>query len=139
VVFVSYKPERMRELRKGVKERNEDAAKLILRYVKAATPEETTLLRNSIESDATAEVINVGFSTPEYGIYVHQGTLDVAHGHRGWTEGESYELEAWKSAQDRRGGSTEIIPPKGLMPRPFLVYGMVQAKPYLEAEYPPIN
>lgn len=139
MVFVSYKPERMAELRAGVKQRNEAAEAILVRHIKANTPTETRTLRNAIEGNTTEETVDVGFSFPEYGVYVHQGTLDFAHGLRGWTEAESYELEAWKSAQDRRGGSTIVTPPKGLMPRPFLVYGAVQAKKYLRAAYPPIN
>jgi hypothetical protein len=139
MTFRSYRRERMSELREGLKDRNERAAKLMLRYIKESTPVETTTLRNNIDSHVTEEVVDIGFSEPEYGIYVHQGTLDVAHGRGGWTEEQSKELEAWKSAQDRRGGSTAITPPKGLMPRPFLVYGAVQAKPYLRAVYTPIN
>jgi hypothetical protein len=139
VGFVSYKKQRMSELRDGVEERNGRAEKLLLKHILTHTPVDTTLLRQSIKGHSDEEGAIVGFNTPEYGIYVHQGTLDFAHGHGGWTEQESYELEAWKAAQDRRGGSTEIIPPKGLMPRPFLVYGAVQAKKYLRAAYPPIN
>jgi hypothetical protein len=137
--FVSYKPQRMKELRDGVKERNGRAEDLLVKHIKAHTPIETLLLRKNIFGHTTEEEVVVGFNAPQYGIYVHQGTMDFAHGHDGWTEQESYELEAWKSAQDRRGGSTEIIPPKGLMPRPFLVYGAVQAKKYLPGVYTPIN
>jgi hypothetical protein len=129
----------MAELRKGLKDRNERAEAILLRHIKDHTPEDTKLLKTSIYGHTTEETVDIGFRFPHYGVYVHQGTLDFSHGLEEWDEAESYELLAWQSAQNRRGGSKEIIPPKGLMPRPFLVYGAVQAKKYLRAAYPPIN
>ena len=135
----SYRRERMSELRDGIRDRNEKAGEFIEKRCKAATPEQTETLKNSIESYATGETIDVGFTAPKYGLYVHNGTIDFNHKRETWGEEGVAEFEAWKSAQDRRGGSTEITPPKGLMPRPFLLVGIVQAKPRLRTFYPPIN
>lgn len=129
----SYRIERSRELHDAIKRRNRDAGIAVVAASRAACPKETSALADSIKSNPTDDGVTIG-TNKSYAPYVHQGTLDFNH--RGpWSEAEADELLAWKSAQQRRGGSTKVVPPKGLMPRPFLVFGMVRAKPLLRRIY----
>ncbi len=138
-MLISHRKARTAELSAGILSRNRKAGEHIERLCKAATPKETSLLRSSIEAHATQETVDVGFRGPKYGLYVHNGTIDFNHRRETWEEAEVVQYEAWMSAQARRGGSTVVVPPKGLMPRPFLLVGIVQAKPRLRTFYPPIS
>lgn len=129
----SYRRERSSEFHDAIKRRNIAAGVAVANACKDAAPAETGVLRASIKSVPTDDGVTIGTNL-DYGKFVHNGTYDFNH--RGpWSEAEAGELLAWKSAQVRRGGSTVVTPPKGLMPRPFLVFGVVQAKPALKAIY----
>lgn len=130
----SYRIQRSKEIHAEIKRRNEAAGVVVAAYSQAACPVQTTVLRNSIRHVATEDDVKIGFGGVPYGKFVHNGTMDFRHKGE-WSEAESGQLLSWKSAQQRRGGSTVVTPPKGLMPRPFLVYGLVQSKPALKRIY----
>jgi phage gpG-like protein len=91
------------------------------------------VLADSIKSTPSDDSVVIG-TNKSYAKFVHNGTMDFRHDGP-WSEAEGNELLAWKSAQARRGSSTKVVPPKGLMPRPFLVFGLVRAKPLLRRIY----
>jgi phage gpG-like protein len=119
----------MAELNGGLRRKNAQAKELIQASCRSVCPEELGSLKRSIDGHSDASTVIVG-TNKWYGGFVHNGTYDFRHSGP-WTEGESAEILAWQTAQRRRGGSTQVTPPKGLMPRPFMVYGMVLAKPGL--------
>lgn len=125
----SYRKERVDQLHRGLQAKKVIAGKLVQATSRNVCPVETTTLRQSIGFAVDDEGVNIGTSK-YYAGFVHNGTMDFRHD-GSWSEAEGAELLAWKSAQTRRGGSTVVVPPKGLMPRPFLVYGLVIAKPGL--------
>lgn len=126
----SYRKERVDQLHRGLEAKKAIAGKLVQATSRSVTPVDTTTLRRSIDYAVDDDGVNIGVGGVKYAGFVHNGTMDFHH-EGDWSEAEGAELLAWKSAQTRRGGSRVVVPPKGLMPRPFLVYGLVIAKPGL--------
>jgi hypothetical protein len=146
MTFRSYRKERMRELSDGMKERHDAAGKLIQKQVRRMTPigtpestgdpnyQITLALWKSIEYHPEVDSVKVG-TNKYYGPYVHQGTYDYAHGYRGWTEAEAREFNSITDTGDGPGQGR-----KGMQARPFLVNGLLNARPFLYAIYNrPIN
>lgn len=125
----SYRRERMKELRDGMHRRHAAAGRVVVGYVKSKTPVDAGILRASISSDSHEDHVDIGTNL-KYAPYVHQGTYDYKHGYRGWGEAEAREAEAFffhNSVGDNR--------PRGALPRPFLVNGLLEARPFLYAIY----
>jgi hypothetical protein len=84
--------------------------------------------------EAYVESVQEGNEGTRYAPYVHQGTRDYAHGYGGWTEGEARAFDSLTDTGDGLGGR------RGMRARPFLVNGLLDAKPLLYAIYNrPIN
>lgn len=135
----SYRKQRMAELRSDIAEKHKKAIPggiaLIRRWTPIGTPETTGdpnyvithRLWNSIQGSSDATSTTWGTSGVKYAPYVHQGTLDYAHGYLGWTEAEAMEFESVFDTGDRAG------PMKGMKARPFLVRGLLDYRPGLIA------
>ena len=140
MTFKSYRPQRSKELSDGVLGKMRASAVAAKAAIQAITPvgtPETTgdpnyvvthALQRSIETGrATTDHVDIG-TNKYYGPYVHQGTYDYAHGYRGWSEGEAREADSMFFHNDQRFSGR-----KGAMPRPFLVNGLLNARPALAA------
>lgn len=138
----SYRIQRMDELRDGIKARHALAGKMVVeRFIKPKTPvgtPETTgdpnypvteHLRDSIESRASEDHVDMGTNV-YYAPYVHQGTYDWAHGYGGWAE-----PNARKAADMFFHNRNDVTGVKGAMPRPFLVNGLLDSRPFLYPIY----
>lgn len=137
----SYRRERMRELRDGIKDRNEQAKDAVIKSVRFRTPigtpastgdphyQVTAALWRSIDGHADEDGVVVG-TNKKYGIYVHQGTYDYAHGYGGWSEAEAAEFDSLTDTGDGPGRGL-----KGMKPRPYLVNGLLGARPQLSIIY----
>lgn len=78
--------------------------------------------------------VDIG-TNKHYGPYVHQGTYDYAHGYGGWTEAEAREFDSLTDTGDGRG-----VGLKGMKARPFLVNGLLNARPAIRVIWEvPIN
>lgn len=87
----------------------------------------THALQRSIETrNVTTERADIG-TNKYYGPYVHQGTYDYAHGYEGWGEAQAREADAL--FHYNRKEQTGL---RGMMPRPFLVNGLLDAWPSIK-------
>lgn len=150
----SYRHERMAELRKDFRVKHVLAGKAVVPFVKAKTPigtpestgdpdyEITRRLWKSIDSEPAEDHVDIGVKAGEvenkkgtrYAPFVHQGTHDYAHGYGGWEEDEARAFDSLRDTGDGPG------PLRGMRARPFLVNGLLDARPALIAIYgKPIN
>jgi len=136
----------MDELSDGMAARHRAAGELIAGFIKSKTPVGTPAstgdpdykitfhLRNSIDSDPHEDHVDIGTDV-KYGIYVHQGTYDYAHGYGGWTEMEARAFDSLTDTGDGPG-----VGRKGMQARPYLVNGLLDTRPFLRGIYGrPIN
>lgn len=139
----SYRKERIQQLRDDMRKKHVAAGKVVLPFIRVHTPIATPVtapgdphpmaLWRSIKADAHADYVDFG-TDKKYGIYVHQGTRDYAHGMGGWTEAEAREFDSLRDTGDREG------PLRGIKPRPFLVNGLLDSRSALWPVYSkPIN
>ncbi len=86
-------------------------------------------LRADIGHNADEDGVVIGTNV-RYGEYVHNGTYDYKN--EDWSEAELAELDSIRS---NVGADDEADGKKGMPPRPFLVQGLVDAKPLSKGIY----
>lgn len=138
----SYRKERMAQLRADLRIKHKVAGDFVVRaFIRPETPlgtpattkkadyPVTAQLRNSITASPGDDHVDIG-SSLYYAPYVHQGTYDWAHGHRGWNEPDALMVSQMFFHNDE-----DVMGVKGAMPRPFLVTGLIKSKPFLKPIY----
>lgn len=138
----SYKKKRMAELSEGVEGKNRLAGSIVVRQTQAITPvgtPETTGdpdyvvthgLQRSIKAfDVSEDGVSIG-TDRSYAPFVHNGTYDFNRGRGEFSEPEARELNSLfeHNAFEHSGL-------KGARPRPFLVLGLLNSRPFLRIIY----
>jgi hypothetical protein len=156
VTLVSYRAMRVRELKDGLRARHRRGGALVERTAKLRTPigspattgkpnyPVTHHLQNSIKSvpHPNGEEVSIGTNVP-YARYVHNGTGPHFRGsNENWTEGEAQAYWAIYLAQypgyegpHSPPDPNDDAPFRGMMPRGFLVNGLLKSRPGLKAIY----
>jgi hypothetical protein len=137
----SYRRERTKELRGDLKKKHVAAGKVVQAAVRFKTPigtpestgnpnyKVTAALWRSIEYDPHDDYVDIK-TAKSYAAFVHNGTYSYNRGRGPWTEAEAREFDSLRDTGDGPG-----VGQKGMRPRAFLVNGLLESRPALQAIY----